>query len=82
MEWDCPPLAFAPALPTDRYGLLLRVVAEVDVSHTELDRLGDTEAHAELQMDKDLLKRRLVSGHEREVILVGQPVDVRTVIVS
>ena len=48
MEGDGPPLALASALPTDRYGLLLGVVAEVDVFYTELDRLGDTEAHAEL----------------------------------
>ena len=33
-------------------------------------------------MDKDLLKRRLVSGHECEVVFVGQPVDIGAVVVS
>lgn len=81
MEGDGPPLAFASTFPTDRDGLLLRVVTEVDISHTELDRLGDTETHAELEMDQNLLESGLAGRHECEVVLVGQPVDVGTVVV-
>ena len=82
MEGDGPPLPLPAALAADRDGALAGVVAEVDVAHAELDDLGDAEPHAELQMDDDVLQRGLGGLHESDAFLVGEPVDIRPVVVS
>ena len=76
MEWDASPLAVPLTLPADGDVALAGVVVEMDVHEAQPADLRDLQAEAELQVDDDLLERRLLHPHEMLGLLVCQPVAV------
>ena len=82
MEREAPPLADAVSLSEDGDETLGRVLVEVDILQHEIAYLRDAEAHAQLEMDHGVLERREPRIEDEVAFLLGQPVDVGTLVVA
>lgn len=82
MERDVPPLAVTLTLTADGEEVLLRIIADMDVDHPETDDLDYPQSETELQMNHDLLDGGLLACEEFVAFLLGEPIHIRTVILT